>query len=86
MDTLRGDNRVRFTKGLFQSVDVVYEVLFALFEGVRLDSIRQIVASSRRKLTWVRYLRGPLVGVITLDLIWTYAGSERDGEMPLGQR
>lgn len=39
---MRGENGVRFTKSLFQPVDVVHEVLFALFEGVRLDPIRQM--------------------------------------------
>ena len=66
VDTLRGENCVRFTKCLFQSVGVVHEVLFAPLEGVRLFSIRQIAANSIRKLTWVRYLRGLLANVISL--------------------
>lgn len=36
VDTLRGEHRVRFTKSLFQSVDIVHEILFAPLEGVRL--------------------------------------------------
>ena len=42
MDTLRGENRVGFTKGLLQSMDIVHKVLFALFEGVRLTPVRQV--------------------------------------------
>lgn len=67
VDILRGEDRMRFTKCLFQSVDVVHEVLFAPLEGVRLFSMRQIAANSKRKLTWVRYLRGPLANVISLS-------------------
>lgn len=51
MDTLRGENRVRFTKGLLQSMDIVHEVLFALFKGVRLTPIRQVGHKFRKKLT-----------------------------------
>ena len=50
VDTLRGEHCVGFTKCLFQSVDVVDEVLFAPLEGVRLFSIRQIAANSNGSL------------------------------------